>query len=63
MNSRHIQTKSFVQGVNVVQGASRHYFFFILRVSKMANILIFFCLRSTHSFEKLTVLRAFEAQG
>ena len=41
MNSRNIQTKSFVQGVNVVQGASRHYFFFILRVSKMANILIF----------------------
>ena len=62
MNSRNIQTKSFVQGVNVVQGASRHYFLHI-RVSKMANILIFFCLRSTHSFEKLTVLRAFEAQG
>ena len=26
MNSRNIQTKSLVQGVNVVQGASRHYF-------------------------------------
>ena len=41
MNSRNIQTKSFVQGVKVVQGASRHYFFHI-RVYKMANMLIFF---------------------
>ena len=31
MNSRNIQTKSFVQGVNVVQGASRHYFFFHIK--------------------------------
>ena len=41
MNSRNIQTKSFVQGVNVVQGASRHYFLHI-RAYKMANMLIFF---------------------
>lgn len=62
MNSRNIQTKSFVQGVNVIQGASRHYIFFILRVYKMANMLIFFCLRNPHSFEILSVLRACEAQ-
>ena len=29
MNSWNIQTKSFVQGDNVVQGASRHYFLHI----------------------------------
>ena len=29
MNSRNIQTKFFVQGVNAVQDARRHYFFHI----------------------------------
>ena len=28
----------------------------------MANMLIFFSLRKTHSFEKLSILRACEAQ-
>ena len=36
--------------------------FSILRVYKMANMLLFLCLSNTHSFEKLSILRACEAQ-